>query len=113
MSVRLLLYQFIFIFRNFEFLFKILIIFDGSVIMFHLLGINFHTFILQLIKVEAWVRSHLLAHDIEVLSENQVLSDWGICELLAFLHLQHGGVVRVDRVSLALVHSKLKLTLKH
>ena len=55
--------------------------------MFHLLGINFHTFILQLIEVEAWVRSHLLAHDIEVLSENQVLSDWGICELLAFLHL--------------------------
>ena len=64
--------------------------------MFHLLGINFHTFILQLIEVEAWVRSHLLAYDIEVLSENQIFGDWGICKLLAFLHLQHGGVVRVD-----------------
>ena len=81
--------------------------------MFHLLGVNFHTFILQLIKVEARVRSHLLAYDIEVLSENQIFGDWGIGELLAFLHLQHGCVVRVDRVSLAPIDCKLKLTLQH
>ena len=87
MSVRLLLYQFILFFRNFEFLFKILIIFNGSIIMFHLFGINFHTFILQLIKAKTWVGSHLLAHNIEVLSEDQVFSDRGISELLAFLHL--------------------------
>ena len=81
--------------------------------MFHLFGVNLDTFILQLIKVEVWVGSHLLAHNIEVLSENQVFSDWGIGVLLTFLHLQHGGIVRVDRVSLVPIDCKLKLTLQH
>lgn len=79
----LLINLFILTFGLYEIVFKSLIIPDRSIIFLHLGRVDFDALCLELIEVQLWVQSCLLLHDVEILSQNQVLSN-GHCGVDAF-----------------------------